>query len=99
MSHNHFILNITQSLDMSTPSNTPIYECAGGFELSITGTWTGTITVFRRADSSSDWGIAKQYTENEEDSAVFQTTKTNSEYMIASYPAGGTGTAVIRVYK
>lgn len=91
------ILNVKKSLDMTGPDYTVIFHIGGKWELSLTGTWTGTVYVLRRFDPMDDWGIVKEYTENIEDSAYFQGGSV-AYYMVAVKTAG-TGTCVVRCFK
>ncbi len=90
----HKVLNLYKELDMTTSDYSDIFHLGYDWELSITGTWTGTVWVLRRFNPSHDWGVAQAYTENIEDSAVFK-SNTSAYYMVA-VGVVGTGTAVVR---
>jgi len=96
MAH-HRVLNIKANLNMASPSNTDIFYIDGAFEISLTGTWTGTVSILRRFDPADDWGIAQSYTENIEDSAFFKGP--TPAYYMAAVTSAGTGTASIRIVK
>lgn len=87
-------LDINKSLDMTKLDYTPIFHIGSSFELSITGTWTGTIAVLRRFSPADDWGVSLTTTENIEDSNVFKTS--TPCYWMVVVRTIGTGTAVVR---
>lgn len=90
----HRVLNLYKELDMTTNDYTPIFELHDTWELSITGTWTGTVTVLRRFNATDDWGVVQSYTENIEDSTFFKGGAVAYYMVVVGTP--GTGTAKVR---
>ena len=93
----HSVLNIKKSLDMTTNDYTGIFHIGGTWELSLSGTWTGTVYVLRRFAPEDDWGIVQEYTENIEDSTFFKGP--SAAYYMVAVKTAGTGTCVVRCYK
>jgi len=87
-------LDINSTLDMTTTDYVGPFNIGTSWELSITGTWTGTIQVLRRFKPADNWGVTLSTTENVEDSNVFKTSA--PAYWMIVVGTAGTGTAVVR---
>lgn len=90
-------LDLKQNLDMTKADFTPIFQLGSVWELSLKGTWTGTVSVLRRFKPTDDWGVVREYTENIEDSAFFKGPAI--AYFMVVVGAIGTGTCTVRCYR
>lgn len=90
-------LNLKKDLDMTTTDYVGPFHIGGTWELSLTGTWTGTISVLRRFNLSDSWGVCQEYVENVEDSAFFKGGSI-AHYLIA-VTTPGTGACTVRAFK
>ncbi len=70
-------------------------ECKKDFNVSITGTWTGTIALQRSFDSGVTWGDVKLYTANEEQKGY--EPESNVFYRLGFDSGFGTGVANVRI--
>lgn len=77
-----------------TSTGTPAKSLRGYFNISITGTWTGTVEIQVSSDNGSTWRTFASFTTNVEREAheVAFGQKFRSKYT-------GTGTADVRVYQ
>lgn len=94
---NQKALSVTQSVaSQNTFTEAAEFDPSRPFNLSVTGTWAGTVTLQRSYDDGTSWGDVDSYTANTE--KMVETTEVGVLWRLGIKTGGYTsGTAVCRL--